>query len=204
MTDINPPAAGAMAAGAPYVVNGEIQRQESYVRLLPLVKWLLLIPHWIALTVLGIVAFVVLIVSWFAVIILGRYPRGMWDFMVGVYRWAWRVVAYFNLMTDRYPPFTLAEVPDYPARFKIEYPETVARWRPIVQWILIIPYSIVASVLGYVALILVFIAFWVILFTKRFPEGMFNFTLGCLRWQFRGSAYSAFLVTKYPPFTVTE
>jgi hypothetical protein len=204
MTDVNPPAYGAMAAGEPYVVSGQIERQESYVRLLPLVKWLLLIPHWIVLTVLWIVAFVVWFVSFFAVIILGRFPRGMWDFLVGTLRWTWRATAYFYLMTDRYPPFALGEVPDYPARFDIEYPETVARWRPIVQWILIIPYSIIGSVLGWVAGILVFIAFWAILFTKKFPEGLFNLVEGFARWQMRGTAYSGFLVTRYPPFTVTE
>src|ERR671930_1418505 len=94
-------------------------------RWLPLVKWFLAIPHYIVLFFLGIAAFFVIIVSWFAVIITGRYPRGMFDFVVGVARWLWRVTAYTHLMVDPYPPFTLDDDPAYPARLSIEYPEQV-------------------------------------------------------------------------------
>ena len=77
-------------------------------RWLPLVKWLLAIPHYIVLAVLGIVAVLVTIVAWFAILITGNYPRGMFDFVVGVGRWSARVWAYaFLLVTDDYPPFSL-------------------------------------------------------------------------------------------------
>jgi hypothetical protein len=77
-------------------------------RWLPLVKWLLAIPHYIVLAVLGILVVLVTIIAWFAILITGRYPRGMFDFVVGVGRWATRVWAYaFLLVTDRYPPFSL-------------------------------------------------------------------------------------------------
>ena len=75
---------------------------------LPLVKWLLAIPHYIVLIVLGVFAVVAIIVAWFAILITGRYPRGLFDFVVGVSRWALRVQAYMLfLITDRYPPFSL-------------------------------------------------------------------------------------------------
>ena len=78
-------------------------------RWLPLVKWLLAIPHYIALVFLGIAAFVCVVIAWFAILFTGRYPRGLFDFVVGVGRWATRVTAYaFLLTTDRYPPFSLA------------------------------------------------------------------------------------------------
>jgi hypothetical protein len=202
MTDLNPPAAGAMAAGAPYVANADVQRQESYTRFLPLIKWLLVIPHFLVLTVLYIGVFVAWIISFFAVIITGRFPRGLWNFIVGTYRWTWRATAYYLLMTDRYPPFTLDDAPDYPARLDVEYPETVARWRPLVQWILIIPYSIIAYVLGLILYVLIFVAFWAILFTKKFPEGLFDLARGFMQWQFRAGMYGGFLVTRYPPFTL--
>ena len=78
-------------------------------RWLPLVKWLLAIPHYVVLLFLGIAAFVVVIVAWFAILFTGRYPRGMFDFVEGVIRWQNRVAAYaWLLVTDRYPPFRLA------------------------------------------------------------------------------------------------
>ncbi len=77
-------------------------------RFLPLIKWLLAIPHYIVLFFLDIAAFFVVVVTWFAILFTGRYPRGMFDFVEGVIRWHNRVVAYaFVLVTDRYPPFTL-------------------------------------------------------------------------------------------------
>jgi hypothetical protein len=78
-------------------------------RWLPLVKWFLAIPHYIVLVFLYIAVVVVVIIAWFAILFTGRYPRGMFDFVVGVVRWALRVGAYaFLLVTDRYPPFSLA------------------------------------------------------------------------------------------------
>jgi hypothetical protein len=77
-------------------------------RWLPLVKWFLAIPHYVVLIFLNLAAFVVAIVAWFAILFTGRYPRGLFDFVVGVLRWQIRVAAYaFLLTTDRYPPFSL-------------------------------------------------------------------------------------------------
>jgi hypothetical protein len=78
-------------------------------RWLPLVKWFLAIPHYIVLAFLGLAAFVCVVIAWFAILFTGRYPRGLFDFVVGVGRWALRVAAYaFLLTTDRYPPFSLS------------------------------------------------------------------------------------------------
>ena len=83
--------------------------QRDLNRWLPLVKWLLAIPHYIVLFFLGIAAFVVVIVAWFAILFTGRYPRGLFDFVEGVIRWYNRVVAYAGVLdTDRYPPFRLS------------------------------------------------------------------------------------------------
>ena len=93
----------------PYPVRVDAALQDGLSRWLWLVKWVLAIPHYVVLFFLGIAAFVVVVVAWFAVLFTGRYPRGMFDFVVGVQRWFWRVAAYaFLLTTDEYPPFRLA------------------------------------------------------------------------------------------------
>ena len=83
--------------------------KENLNRWLPLVKWLLAIPHYIVLFFLGLAAFVCVVVAWFAILFTGRYPRGLFDFVLGVLRWGNRVNAYaFVLVTDQYPPFRLS------------------------------------------------------------------------------------------------
>ncbi len=77
---------------------------------MPLVKWFLAIPHYIVLVFLGIAAIVSVVIAWFAILFTGRYPRGLFDFVVGVFRWSLRVVVYaFLLTTDRYPPYSLSD-----------------------------------------------------------------------------------------------
>jgi hypothetical protein len=191
----------AVPSAAGYPVHVEIEHQERYSRFMPLVKWLLLIPHYIVLTILGFVAFFAIIGAWFATVITGRYPRGIFDFLVGVQRWGMRVYAYLYLMVDPYPPFALADDPNYPVHLDIEYPEEgVARWRPFFAWILAIPYLIVAGIIHYIAYVLVFFAFFTILFARVFPKGMFDIVLVALRWQSRAYAYALWMVTRYPPF----
>ena len=79
-------------------------------RFMPLAKWFLAIPHYVALLFLWIAVFILTAIAWFAIIIVGRYPRGMFHFVEGVDRWTYRVTAYlFMMVTDRYPPFRLGE-----------------------------------------------------------------------------------------------
>jgi hypothetical protein len=123
----------------------------------------------------------------------------------GVLRWTWNVLAYVHLLTDRYPPFTLEDEADHPARLEIAYPaDGVDRWRPLVHWLLVIPYAFVAGILVSLAGIVAFIGVFVILFTKELPEGMFKLILIPYRWNFRANAYGLFMVTRYPPFEWDE
>ncbi|TMK40637.1 MAG: DUF4389 domain-containing protein [Actinobacteria bacterium] len=198
-----PPATPPLAASTavPYPVNVQITPQAEYNRLLPLVKWLLLIPHWLVLGFVAIGAFIALILAWFAVLFTRRYPEGLFNFLVGFQRWALRVSAYGLLMTDKYPPFSLQDDPSYPVRLSIEYPEHgVDRWRPLFAWILAYPINLVAQVVLFVAYIASILTFFSILFTKQFPEGIFNLTRGALQLQTRASAYADWMVTVYPPF----
>jgi hypothetical protein len=184
----------------PYPVLLEISYPEELNRWLPLVKWLLVIPHFFVLFFVALGAFFVAIWAFFAVLFTGRWPRGAFDYLVGTLRWLNRVVAYAHLMTDVYPPFSMEDDENYPVRVLVQYPEHVANWRPLVQWLLAYPYLIVASVLYSLTGICTFIAFFAILFTKRIPRGLFELMVPGLRWNLRGSAYAYFLSDRYPPW----
>jgi hypothetical protein len=181
-----------------YPVQLEISQPAELNRWLPLVKWLLVLPHLFVLLFVGIGAFFVAIFAFFAVLITGTWPRGAFDFLVGTFRWGYRVIAYMHLMVDPYPPFSLADDPAYPVRLDIEYPERVDRWRPLVQWLLAIPYLIVSGILYWITGLMTIAAFFTILFTKRIPQGVFELMVPGLRWNLRGNAYAYFLTDRYP------
>ena len=198
-----PPPDGPALSGAgagTYPVRFEADRAEHYNRFLPLVKWLLAFPHYIVLFFIFIGAFFALVASFFAVLFTGRWPRGLFDFTVGAVRWGTRVNGYVYLLTDQYPPFSLEDDPSYPVRLEIDYPEHVNNWRPLVHWLLIIPYYIVTYLLLLVAGVVALIMVFVILFTAKFPEGMFNLIENAMRWSARTVAYMYWMVTEYPPF----
>jgi hypothetical protein len=90
-----------------YPVRFQVDYPERLSRLLIFVKWLLALPHYIVLFLLGLVAYLAWIVAWWAILITGRFPRALFDFLVGLGRWNWRVQAYTNLLRDEYPPFSL-------------------------------------------------------------------------------------------------
>ena len=183
-----------------YPAQLEIRYHEELNRWLPLVKWLLAIPHYFALFFIGIGAFFVAIYGFFAVLFTGRWPRGAFDYIVGTFRWTFRVAAYLHLMVDDYPPFTLDDDPSYPVRLNVEYPEHIANWRPLVHWLLCWPYLIVAGVLYWLTGLLTIVAFFTILFTKQIPRGMFELMVPGIRWTVRGNAYGFWMSERYPPW----
>jgi hypothetical protein len=161
------------------------------------------------------VAYLVLtIVAMFAIVFTGRYPRGIFDFNVGVLRWGWRVAyySYGSLGTDRYPPFTLADVPDYPARLEVAYPEQLSRGLALVKWwLLAIPhYAVVGILLGGYRIagmpglgligLLVLIAAVALAFTGAYLPEVFELVIGLNRWVLRVVAYVSLMTDVYPPF----
>ena len=190
-------------AGPPspiYPARFEITYPAELNRWLPLIKWSLVIPHFIALFFVGIGAFFVAVYGFFAVLFTGRWPRGAFDYLVGTFRWAYRVIAYFHLMTDAYPPFSLADDADYPLRLNIDYPEHISNWRPLVHWLLAIPYLFIAGVLYWLTGVLTIVAFFTVLFTKRIPRDVFELMVPGMRWNLRGNAYACFMTERYPLF----
>jgi hypothetical protein len=206
----------------PVTLEGDLAPQLS--RWLWLVKWLLIIPHVIVLVFLWIAFLLLTVAAFFAILVTGRYPRAIFDFNVGVMRWTWRVwfYSYSALGTDRYPPFALADAPDYPARLEVAYPPALSRGLVLVKWwLLALPHYLVVGVFaggawagwneatndsavwsyaGGLIGLLVFFAGVMLLFADRYPKPIFDFVMGMNRWCFRVSAYATLMTDEYPPF----
>ena len=212
--------AGGPAAAGPLALTG---RLDAPGRLLWLVKWILVIPHLIVLAVLWLTVAVVSFVAFFAILFTGRYPRSLFDFVVGVMRWTWRVgfYSFSALATDRYPPFALGDAPDYPATLDVAYPAQLSRGLVLVKWwLLAIPHYMVLAFLvgggawaagnggawagGGLLGLLVFFAGVALLFSGRYPGGLFDLVMGLNRWAFRVAAYVGLLTDEYPPFRLDQ
>jgi hypothetical protein len=218
----------------PVFVQGRLDPPLS--RWLWLLKWLLAIPHYVVLVFLWLAFVVLSVAAFFAILFTGHYPRAIFNFNLGVLRWSWRVgfYAYSALGTDRYPPFTLRDVPGYPARLDITYPARLSRGLVLVKWwLLALPQLLIVSIfagcgyagrshsgwgdggwgdggwgsawdppytgIGLIGL-LVLIAGVALLFTGRYPSGIFDFVLGLNRWWLRVAGYVALMTDRYPPF----
>jgi len=193
-------------------------------RWLWLVKWLLALPHYLVLAGLWVAVLLSSVVALFAILVTGRYPRPLFGFTTGVLRWSWRVgyYSYSALGTDRYPPFSLADDPDYPARLVVRYPEQLSRGLVLVKWwLLAIPHYLVLAVFFGGAVVssqddraadggpgllgvLVLIAAVALLFTGRYPRGLWDLVVGVDRWALRVAAYVLLLTDDYPPFRLDQ
>ena len=210
---------------SPVMLDGRLDARVS--RALWLVKWLLLIPHYIILFFLWIAFAVLTVVAWFAILFTARYPRAIFDFNLGVLRWTWRVdfYGYAALGTDAYPPFTLEDVPSYPARLHIAYPEKLSRGLVLVKsWLLAIPHLLILGFFvggglyatqagqdtdnwtwgGGIVGLLVLFAGVAMLFGRGYPQGIFDLVLGMDRWAARVAAYVFLMTDTYPPFRLDQ
>jgi hypothetical protein len=132
-----------------------------------------------------------------------KYPRWWFDFNRELARFIARVFVYCALLDDRYPSTDEAQG----VRFEFDYPDAerdLNRWLPLVKWFLAIPHYIVLFFLWIAAFFVVVVGWFAILFTGRFPRGLFGFVVGVARWHARVAAYAALLVTdRYPPFSLS-
>ena len=217
-------------AESPVTVRAHLD--EPLSRWLWLVKWLLAIPHLVVLVFLWIGFLISVIIAFFAILFTGQYPRGLFDYNVGVMRWTWRVgyYTYDALGTDRYSPFSLADDTDYPAGLQVEYPQTLSRGLVLVKWwLLAIPHYLIVVLFvgggwtwtdwdkddrwgwqtwqtpsGGLIAVCVLIAAIALLFTARYPRGLFDFVVGMNRWALRVGAYAALMTDSYPPFRLDQ
>ena len=197
---------GHDAPAYPLRFEGHLDARVS--RGLWLVKWLLLIPHFVVLAALFVVSFILTIVAFFAILLTGRYPRSIFDFNVGVLRWWWRVsfYGYSALATDWYPPFSLSALTPYPATLDVPYPDRLSRGLVLVKWwLLAIPHYVIVGILvggsgtGLIT-ILAFFGAIALLFTGRYPADIFTLVMGLNRWAFRVLVYAMLMRDEYPPF----
>jgi hypothetical protein len=150
--------------------------------------------------VLGAVAFVMAIVSWFFIVFTGRQPKGLWDFASYYLRWRSRAVAYTALLRDEYPPFGDTA---YPVQLGLgEMPEERNRWSVGLRLFFLIPHVIVLFFLGIAWAITAIIGWFAILFTGAYPESLYRFAIGYLRWSLRVEAYALLMHDEYPPFSL--
>lgn len=149
---------------------------------------------------LGGAAGIMALISWFAIVFTGRQPKGLWDFAAYYLRWRSRAVAYTALLRDEYPPFGEGE---YPVRFSLgDFPEERNRWSVGLRLIYVIPHAIVLIFVGIAWAITAIIGWFAILFTGAYPEGLYRFAIGYLRWSLRVEAYLLLMNDVYPPFSL--
>lgn len=217
--------AGSLAIAGVEPVRLEGHLDPSLSRWLWMVKWFLAIPHFVVLFFLWIAFGVLTFVAGVAILFTGRYPRGIFDFNVGVLRWTWRVGFYSTsaIATDRYPPFSLGPEPDYPATLEVDYPERLSRGLVLVKWwLLAIPHYVILAILTSspswaidnddrweasgpsLLAIAILIAGIALLFRGRYPQGLFNLLMGVNRWIYRVVVYAALMTDDYPPFRLDQ
>ena len=148
---------------------------------------------------LGLAAFAMAVISWFAIVFTGKQPRGLWDFTRFYLTWRSKAVAYITLLRDEYPPFGDGA---YPVTFSAgEFPETRDRLRVGLRLILAIPQFIVLFFISIAWVVTAVIGWFAILFTGAYPEGLYRFAVGYLRWSLRLESYVLLMHDKYPPFS---
>jgi hypothetical protein len=216
-----PPVVGPPAtAEAPYPARLTVDRPEQLNRATTAFRIILVIPIAIVIGILtssgsttvqtsdgdwvttggtsitGALFFVTLLMILFR----QRYPRWWFDFALELARFSARVSAYFALVTDQYP----STVDEQAVHLDIDYPDVerdLNRWLPLVKWFLAIPHFIILFFLWIGAFFVVIVAWFAILFTGRYPAGLFDYVVGVGRWSLRVYAYAFLLVTdRYPPF----
>lgn len=193
-------------AAADYPASFTFDPPAKIARWRPLVHWLLAIPHFIILYVLGIVAEVLAFVAWILGVITGKVPEGILGVIAMYIRYSTRVGAYISFLKEEYPPFTFSTAftdPGDDPRVRIDFvPETEGRNRLTIffRFLMVIPHIIVLYVIFIAAFVVYIIGFFAVLFTGKWPTGLQDFVVGLLRWNTRLSAYMFLLTDKYPPF----
>ena len=191
-----------------YPVSLEFDGPPEIARWRPLVHWLLDVPHLVIANVLSNLGGVIAIISWFAIVFTGRLPEGLANLQCLVVRYQARAYSYLVWLREPYPAFDFSTTPADPGGDPLRVdirPQLESRNRLTVGlrlfWLL--PAALYAMVIGIGAFFVTFAAFFAVLFTGRWPEGMRQFVIGALRVSVRVNSYAYLLVDDYPPFATT-
>ncbi len=194
----------SMTISSTYPLNGEVVCAERVARWRPLVNWVLVIPLYLWLMVLGYGAGVVSLVGWFAILFTGRLPESLGDYLVAVLRYQWRVMAFLYGLTTSYPGFPVVagyvDPGDYPAVLYSARPATRRRLTVAFRAVLVIPQIVVLYFVNLAAFVVLIIGWFAVLFAGRWPLGLQSFVIGWMRWTFRVNGYWFLIVDEYPPF----
>lgn len=189
--------------------GGERNRWLGAAGIIPYIKQLLLIPHFIVLFFLGIGAFFGAWIGYFMILFTGqRQPEGLHRFISGTIGWSNRTSVWQYSLVDEYPPFELHPVNPYPAVWS-DTDDTPGRNRLLalagifgIKFLMVLPHIIILAFVGFGAFVAAWVGYWIILFTGNLPEGIHTFVTGFQRWAARVGAWLLSLTDRYPPFSL--
>ena len=189
-----------------YPLSIELNAPLEVARWRPLVHWLLVIPQLLVSQALKALRSILRLIAFFTVLFTKQIPESLFNVIVMTMRYQWRVMTYWGFMREAYPPFEFdpsAQDPGTdPASLSIEYPSELARFMPLIKWLLAIPHYFLLVFLAIGCIFAGIGAFFAVLFTGRYPEGIRRYVVGVARWSYRVGAYAGFLTDEYPPFSL--
>lgn len=190
-----------------------IRHQDTYSRGELLLRtffgiFYIMIPHFFVLIFIAIALMFVNFIAFWAILITGKYPKGMWEFVLNFFRWNVRLNARLQNLSDGYPAFGL-NAKDENSDIILAYPETSSRGLLLLRtffglFYIMIPHGFCLLFLSLAAAFVRIIAWWAVLITGKYPKGMHDFVVGVIRWQTRVNLYYYNLTDKYPPFSLAE
>jgi hypothetical protein len=178
---------------------------EGRNRLTSFFRYIVAIPWLIVAYIYGIVAEIVAIIAWFAIVFTGKYPEGLYNFTAGYLRMSTRTNSYLYLLTDEFPPFGGEDAPQYPVRIGVPPPlDKYDRLKTGLRLIIGIPVMLLAFVQSIILYVCAIVAWFVILFTGKLGEGLFNPMRSAMAYLARGGGYFLLLTEDWPPFSYEE
>lgn len=190
-----------------------IKHQERYSRgellLRTFFGWIyIMIPHFFVLFFMSLWGAILQFIAFWVILFTGRYPQSMFEYQAGLQKWNIRLYARMYNVSDGYPAFGIDSSDEY-TDLVVPYPEKVSRGLTLVRalfgfFFVLIPHGFILMFRAWFVGILVFFAWWIVLFTAKYPDFIFDWTVGQIRWQTRVNLYLSYMDDNYPPFTGDE